>query len=75
MEDIVDVTPVTGEAAIMKLQANGTHLASLSLYQVDDQVWGAMRLADGEFELIEVPPHMAGQLPMALAMMKQMSHG
>lgn len=52
-------------------------VATLEIYEDSSgTTFGIMQLANEEPEMLEVPPHMVQQLPMAIAMMKrQMSTG
>lgn len=46
------------------------HIVSITLEQLEDKVMATMRVADEDEESFEVPPHMAGQLPMVMGMLK-----
>lgn len=46
-------------------------LASLELYQTSDGVKGVCKtMDDEEAEVVDVPPHLAAQVPMAISMMR-----
>lgn len=48
------------------------HLLTLTLEQEDEKVIATIRRGDEtEPETMELPPHMAAQIPMALSMMQE----
>lgn len=49
-------------------------IASMELYQYPEGVKALVRMmGDDNAEWIEVPPHLAQQIPMAISMMRNMS--
>lgn len=53
-------------------ERQGDHILTIELWQVNDKIMAYVRQADEpEDEPMELPAHMAAQLPMAISMMRE----
>lgn len=53
-------------------ERQGDHILTIELWQVNDKIMAYVRQADeAEDEPMELPAHMAAQLPMAISMMRE----
>lgn len=55
---------------MIETQETGTFIASMELLQFPDGVKAWVKIADEDKELVDVPPQLAAQLPMAISMIR-----